>query len=65
MWDIVHGFDLNYFSFFTLNEHIVFALQALPYAMLVCAISLPRGCGCFSLKHMKAQIAFKPNNPNL
>jgi hypothetical protein len=22
-----YGFDINYFSFFTLNEHIVFALQ--------------------------------------
>jgi hypothetical protein len=45
-----YGFDLNYFSFFTLNEHIVFALQVLPYGMLVCALSLPHVLWVFNSK---------------
>jgi hypothetical protein len=28
------GIDINYFTFFSLAEHIVFALQALPFALL-------------------------------
>jgi hypothetical protein len=31
------SFDVSYFSFFSLSEHIVFALQALPWALILVA----------------------------
>jgi hypothetical protein len=43
MYDIGYfsEFDLSYFSFFSLSEHLVFALQALPYAALFSAAIVP------------------------
>ena len=51
-----YGFDINYFSFFTVNEHIVFALQILPYALLVCALSLPQVFWLFNSKSYENRI---------
>jgi general stress protein CsbA len=32
------GIDINYFTLFSLSEHLVFALEALPMALIICAV---------------------------
>jgi hypothetical protein len=34
MWDSFMGWDLDFLLFFSLTEHLVFALQALPFALV-------------------------------
>jgi hypothetical protein len=34
------GVDINYFNFFSLSEHLIFAVQALPFAMILALLIL-------------------------
>jgi hypothetical protein len=31
-----YGLDIGYFTFFSIAEHVVFALQAIPFVLVMC-----------------------------
>lgn len=65
-WDVgfFYGLDINYFTLFSLSEHIVFALEALPLALLAAF-----GLLIFSIENTESSFAFREediaNRPSL